>query len=151
MIPKKLLILVAVVVVVVGLGVSLPLVFLLGGSPSTGSPEGTAELYFEAMEDRDAGKLVDTMYIETEAQREAAIDYAENSFGYIKSASVSNLKTEVTSQTDTTATVKATCDYKIEYTDQGHTLGLQDEEATGEIMRFDLQKVDGRWLITNIY
>ena len=113
--------------------------------PTTATPEGTVKAWINALAAQDADKLV-SYEIENigglnRTARQATYEaYFEE---YIKSYKITNLTVTVESETETTATVKATYHYKI-VPEVGST---EEGDSTDT---YTLEKHDGKWLISDL-
>jgi hypothetical protein len=105
-----------------------------GGEPG---PEDAVRGMFKAMEAKDAEKIGEYC---TEDIREDVVAIMEMSFELIDSMKVRNLELTVASETENTATVDFECDYEIE--------AFGETETSHESDSIDLEKVDGKWLIS---
>ena len=91
------------------------------------------------MEAQDAEKMGEYC---TEDIREEVVAMMELTFAVVDSIKVSNLKLTVALQTENTAIVDYECDYKIE--------AFDETDESHESDSIDLEKVDGKWLITEL-
>ena len=98
-------------------------------------PEATVRAAFEAMENKDAEELGSYF---TEDVKDEVAAWAEIIFD-IADIDISNLETEVTSQTDDEATVGVEYDYELT------VFGQTNEDHQSQDV--DLVKEDGKWLI----
>lgn len=114
--------------------VALVWVMLIGCGGGSG-PEATVRGAFKATEAMNAERLASYF---TEDVREEVVAGAELVFAFIDEVDISNLKTQLVSQSDDSATVAAEYDYELTLFGQTNS-----EHQSTEI---ELTKVDGKWL-----
>lgn len=148
MLSMKWWITIGIVVIVLGLGLGLGLWLGLGGAGAAlSSPTATVSSWFNAAEAKNAEKMADCWYFASDAEHTAFINSVNASFATVDSISGTNRNITVISQTDTTATVRASYHLKIVLT-AGYGGGTTESDETET---YALQKHDGNWLIHNIY
>ncbi len=125
----------AKVLIVLALAALLGCSLLACGGGGSG-PEAAVEGALEAFGNMDAEKTASYF---PEDEREEVIAGLEFAFELVDDMNVSNIKTSIVSQTETTATVEA--NWRIEATFFGET----ESDDVEDTMR--LEKVGGEWLI----
>jgi len=119
----------------------LALVALVGGvliGCGVSGPEATVKSMFQAVETLNADKA-GSYY--TEQYRESEVAHMRETFAFISSMRITNLKTTLASQTDNTATVDYEVDIEIKW------IGNETAMKSYASDRIRLVKEDGKWLI----
>jgi len=111
---------------------------LLGCGGSGSSPEDTVRGVLKAMEAQNAHKVGSYF---REEYRTLVISSMESAFDYIDKIKISNLKTNVLSQTEDEAVIESEFDSTQTY------FGQTDTEHAKET--WTLCKADGKWLISD--
>ncbi len=141
-------------------------VFALTACGTNGSPEDVAKAAITATYKYDIDKMLDCMYFEDDADKDAAREALEDTFGNIKvSGSVSDFKFDVEkeyteeeiadfqAESGIKATVTAVQDINVSFSyDLKGTMTQGDEERTQEMKGSDdatvtVFEVDGKWYV----
>lgn len=128
----------ATVVLALALGALLGASLLGCGGGGGSGPEGTVRGLLNAIEGQNAQKAGSYF---TAEQRELVVSSLELAFEYSDKINISNVKTNLLSQTEDEAVVESEFDVTETY------FGQTDTEHVEET--WTLQKVDGRWLIND--
>lgn len=127
-------------------GIVLALVSVLVGgaltcAPKAASPEDTVESFFSCFEKKDVNGMMDL--IVEEIREEETIEYLKEILEQVDEIDISNLTTELISETEDEAKVKATYDMKI-------VVGDEELEEKDVVSPCTLKKVNGKWLISDM-